>query len=50
MDLFGITVNCTQVVIDSCKDLGIPWGDDWTFELLLGDLVDAAQALVKYGV
>jgi hypothetical protein len=50
MDVFGVNVNCGSVVIDSCKDLGIPWGEDWTFEMLLGDLVDAAQSLVKYGV
>jgi hypothetical protein len=50
MDLFGVTVNCGSLIIDNCKDLGIPWGEDWTFQMLLGDLIDAAQALVKYGV
>jgi len=50
MDVFGITINCGSVVIADCKDLGLPWGQDWTFEMLLGDLVDAAGALVKYGL
>jgi hypothetical protein len=50
MDVFGITVNCGSQNIEECKDLGVPWGEDWTFQMLLGDLVDAAQGLVKYGV
>jgi len=50
MDVFGVTVNCGSVNIEECKDLNVPWGEDWTFQMLLGDLVDAAQALVKYGV
>ena len=50
MDVFGVNVNCGSVVIDQCKDNGIPWGEDWTFEMMLGDLVDAAAALIKYGV
>jgi len=50
MDVFGLDVKCGTVNIDSCKELGIPWGEDWTFQMLLGDLIDTAQALVKYGV
>ena len=50
MDVFGLNVNYGSVVIDQCKDLDIPWGEDWTFEMMLGDLVDAAASLVTYGV
>jgi hypothetical protein len=50
MDVFGITVNCGTIVIADCKGLDIPWGEDWTFEMLVGDLVDAVGALLKYGL
>jgi hypothetical protein len=50
MASLGFTVNCGTTIIDKCKDLQIPWGEDWTFQMLLGDLIDAAQMLVKYGV
>lgn len=50
MDVFGYTINCGTSVIPECEDLNIPWGEDWTFEMLLGDLIDSAGALVKYGV
>jgi len=50
MDVFGITVNCGSLIIEDCRDMEIPWGADWTFEMLVGDLVDAAGALVKYGL
>jgi hypothetical protein len=55
MDFLGdlginVEINCFSENIEACKDLGIPWGEDWTFQMMLGDLVDSAQALVKYAV
>lgn len=46
----GLEISCGSEIIDKCKDLNIPWGEDWTFQMLLGDLIDAAQMLLKYGV
>jgi len=43
-------IKCGSEVIAQCKDLSIPWGEDWTFEMLTGDLIDAAQMLLKYGI
>lgn len=28
----------------------IPWGEDWTFQMLMGDLINAAQTFLKFGV
>lgn len=28
----------------------IPWGEDWTFQMMMADLIDSAQMLLKYGV
>jgi len=41
---------CGTSVYDQCKDLQIPWGEEWTFQMLMGDLIDALQALLKFGV
>jgi len=38
----GFSVSCGSEVIEKCNDLNIPWGEDWTFQMLLGDLIDAA--------
>ena len=50
LSAIGLEVSCGSDIIDKCKDLNIPWGEDWTFQMLLGDLIDAAQMLLKYGV
>merc|ERR1711939_101114 len=42
--------NCGSQISANCKDLQIPWGEDWTFQMILGDIVDAAQLLIKFGV
>lgn len=42
--------NCGSQVSPNCMDLQIPWGEDWTFQMILGDVVDAAQLLIKFGV
>jgi hypothetical protein len=28
----------------------LPWGEEWTFEMLTSDLIDATQMLLKYGI
>jgi hypothetical protein len=38
----GLGINCGTKVIGKCKDLKIPWGEDWTFQMLFSDLIDAA--------
>jgi hypothetical protein len=41
---------CGSEVIAKCDDLQIPWGEDWAFQMILGDLIDAAQTLIKFAV
>lgn len=41
---------CLKTVKKECADLDIPWGEDWTFKMLTNDLIDAAQALIKFAV
>jgi len=50
-DIMGaFNISCGSKIIASCENLSIPWGEDWTFEMLVGDLVDAASILLKFGV
>ena len=41
---------CLKTVKKECADLDIPWGEDWTFKMLTNDLIDAAQALIKFAI
>ena len=50
MDILGITVNCGTVVIKECRDLGLPWGEEWAFQALLGELLDATSGLMNVGL
>jgi hypothetical protein len=43
-------IKCGTEIRESCLDMQIPWGEDWTFQMLMGDLVDAAQAFLKFAV
>jgi hypothetical protein len=50
MDVLGVTVNCGTVIIRECKDLALPWGEEWAFQALLGELLDSAGGLLRVGV
>jgi hypothetical protein len=50
MEVLGVTVNCGTVVIRECKDLALPWGEEWAFQALLGELLDSAGGLLSLGV
>lgn len=45
----GVTVNCGTVVIRECRDLALPWGEEWAFQALLGELLDSAGGLLNLG-
>jgi hypothetical protein len=49
-DALDFDFKCGSEIIDKCKNLGIPWGEDWSFQMLMNDLVDASQVLLKYGI
>jgi hypothetical protein len=44
------SIDCGTVIKENCKDLQIPWGEDWSFQMLIGDLIDTSQALIKFAV
>jgi hypothetical protein len=46
----GVTVNCGTVVVRECRDLGLPWGEEWAFQALLGELLDATGGLMNVGL
>jgi hypothetical protein len=50
MDIMGVTVNCGTVVIRECRDLALPWGEEWAFQALLGELLDASGGLLNLGL
>jgi hypothetical protein len=50
MDIMGVTVNCGTVVINECRDLALPWGEDWAFQALLGEVLDATGGLMSLGL
>jgi len=50
MDILGVTVNCGTLVIRECRDLALPWGEEWAFQALLGELLDSAGGLLALGV
>jgi hypothetical protein len=50
MDVLGITVNCGTVIIRECKDLALPWGEEWAFQALLGEVLDATGGLMNVGL
>jgi hypothetical protein len=50
MDVLGVTVNCGTVVIRECKDLALPWGEEWAFQALLGEVLDATGGLMNVGL
>jgi hypothetical protein len=41
---------CLKELKQECADLEIPWGEDWSFKMLTGDLIDAAQGLLKFAM
>jgi len=43
-------IQCGTSIRDTCLDMQIPWGEDWTFQMMMADLIDSAQMLLKYGV
>jgi hypothetical protein len=42
-------VNCGSLVIRECRDLALPWGEEWAFQALLGELLDSAGGLLSLG-
>jgi hypothetical protein len=41
---------CLKTIKKECSELDIPWGEDWTFKMLTNDLIDSAQALIKFAI
>ena len=50
MDVFGVTVNCGTVVIKECKGLDLRWGEEWAFQALLAEVLDATGGLMQVGL
>jgi len=50
MDILGITVNCGTIVIKECKDMNMPWGEEWAFQALLGEILDQTTVLMNFGL
>lgn len=50
MDVFGVTVNCGSVVIQECKEVNLPWGEEWAFQSLLGELLETTGVLMNVGL
>ena len=49
-DLENYEFTCLKTVRADCDELDLPWGEDWTFKMLTNDLIDAAQALIKFAI
>jgi hypothetical protein len=47
MDIFGVTVQCGSVIVKECKDLALPWGEEWTFQELLNQIFDVTGQVLK---
>lgn len=45
--------NCGTKILEECKVDGanaIPWGEEWTFQTLMGNAVDTSMILIKLGI